>query len=507
MLGRVVAEAAERFGDATAFVAPAGWSLSYRQLHERAEAVAAGLLARGVGEGDVVAIALPPSPDHVVAYVAAARIGAIAAAVNHKLTATERDAVLADAGPALTLVDAADHHPPPPAAAHPLAVDLATDAADVLATLTAGGTPADVPPLPDDPDRPVAIVFTSGTTGQPKGAVFAGRQLAFITEVDTGNRWGGGGPMLMSTSLAHLGPTTKLPGNLMRGGNVHLMDRWSARATLELTERERMAGLGGIPTQIALMLRDPEFDRFDLTCVQAIVIGGGPATPALVRDARRRFGAALSVRYSCTEAGIGLGTAFTDPPEDAEESVGRPHAGVELTIVDPATGDPVAPGQEGEVCLRSPAVMSGYWRDPAGTEAAFTPTGAVRTGDLGYVDERGRLHLVGRSKERYVRGGYNVHPQEVEAVLAAHPLVAEVAIAPRADEIMGEIGVAVVVPRDPAHPPTLDDLRAAGADRLAPYKQPEALVIVDRLPLTPMEKVDRRALAAMVAGRTPAGAD
>jgi acyl-CoA synthetase (AMP-forming)/AMP-acid ligase II len=138
--------------------------------------------------------------------------------------------------------------------------------------------------------------------------------------------------------------------------------------------------------------------------------------------------------------------------------------------------------------------MSGYHRDPDATRAAFTADGAVRTGDLGWVDDRARLRLVGRTKEMYVRGGYNVYPMEVEGVLAEHPGIAEVAVVPRPDAVMGEIGVAVVVPREPRREPELEDLRAFAAPHLATYKLPEALDVVDALPRTPMEKVDRRAL-------------
>ena len=129
----------------------------------------------------------------------------------------------------------------------------------------------------------------------------------------------------------------------------------------------------------------------------------------------------MAVRYACTEAGTGLGTASPTRPEDAEVSVGRAHPGVELALRDLDSGTDVRPGEVGEVCLRSPAVMSGYWRDPEATAAAFWPDGFVRTGDLGHLDDQGRLRLVGRAKEMYVRGGYNVYPMEVEAVLAAHP--------------------------------------------------------------------------------------
>src|SRR5207248_7626635 len=143
----------------------------------------------------------------------------------------------------------------------------------------------------------------------------------------------------------------------------------------------RMTGTGGIPTQVALMLRVPDFEAYDLSSVRGIVIGGGPATPSLVREARQRFKAPLAVRYSCTESGVGIGTTFTDPDEDAEVSVGRPLAGVSLALLDD-DDRPVTDGEVGHVCLASPAVMSGYWRDTEATAAAFTGGGAVRTGDL-----------------------------------------------------------------------------------------------------------------------------
>ncbi|MDZ7733376.1 MAG: fatty acid--CoA ligase family protein [Acidimicrobiia bacterium] len=190
---------------------------------------------------------------------------------------------------------------------------------------------------------------------------------------------------------------------------------------------------------------------------------------------------------------MGVGTAFDAPAEDAEVSVGRPHPGVELTIRD-ENGRVLPDGEIGEVCLRSPAVMSGYHRDPDATAAAFTDDGAVRTGDLGHVDEQGRLRLGGRTKEMYVRGGYNVHPVEIEAVLADAPGVADVAVVGRPDDVMGEVGVAFVVPLDPAAPPTLEALRAHGGDHLARHKLPEDLRVVERLPLTAMDKIDRRAL-------------
>ncbi|MBV8984082.1 MAG: long-chain fatty acid--CoA ligase, partial [Acidimicrobiia bacterium] len=286
---------------------------------------------------------------------------------------------------------------------------------------------------------------------------------------------------LAGTSFAHLGFMSKLEGVLMRGGTTFLMERWTARDALRLAVDHKLTGLGGIPTQVALMMREPGFDDADLSSLRTIMIGGGPATPALVQEARRRFGVPVLVRYSCTEAGLGTGTTMDDPPEDAEISVGRPQRGVELLF----DGD--------EVCFRSPAAMSGYWHGPE-----FD--GVVHTGDIGWVDDAGRLRLAGRATEMYVRGGYNVHPQEVEAVLAEHPDVAAVCVVPRPDDVMGEIGVAFVVARGGRQAPALESLRAFGADRLAAYKLPEDLRVVHALPLTSMDKVDRKALVARLAG-------
>jgi acyl-CoA synthetase (AMP-forming)/AMP-acid ligase II len=492
MLPQTAREAARRFGDATAYVTEAGRSITYTEVDRASDEVAAGLRARGVTEGDVVALVLPPGPEYLFAYLAAAKLGAITTGVNDRLRAQERAVVLERAAP--RLVVAATDLEPGAGDFDVAAIDVSDAERRPLAELR-GSDP--LPELPEDPARPVAIIFTSGTTGAPKGALYTNRQLSFITQTDVGDTWGGGTHSLTGTSFAHLGFMTKLPGNLRRGGTNFIMRRWRADPALRLIERERMASVAGVPTQLALMLAHPDFDAFDLQSVRFLIAGGGPVTPGLAEEARRRFGALLATRYSCTEAGIGLGTAFDDPEEDAVISVGRPHASVDLAVLD-EEDRPVHEGEVGRVCLRSPAVMAGYWRDPDATREAFTADGFVRTGDLGWVDDRGRLRLVGRSKEMYVRGGYNVYPVEVEAVLSEHPDVAAVAVVPRPDTVMGEIGVAAVVPRDPAAPPTLDALRAFASDRVAAYKLPEAIAVVDELPLTAMEKVDRAALRDQV---------
>ena len=497
MLVDIAVEAAQRFGDRPAFVSDEGLTLTYAEFNRLADEAAVGLAERGVGEGDVVALVLPSVIEHFVSYVAAAKLGAITAAINPKLVSAERATVLRAANPHLIITTEA-LAPADVVEPGQLALIQPADRPDsVLTDLRHPGQAP--PPLPTDLDRPIAIVFTSGTTGTPKGAIFGGHQIAFITQCDVGDQWGQGGHSMAGSALAHLGPTTKLAGNLKKGGTQHLSSRpWKAADALAHIAELKIASFGGVPTQVALMLRDPTFNSTDLSSVRAVVMGGGPATPALIREARQRIPAPLAVRYSCTEAGIGCGTAFTDPLEDAEISVGRPQPGVRLSIL-AEDGTPLPPGEIGEVCLGSPAVMGGYWRNSTANADVFTEDGSVRTGDLGWLDPSGRLRLSGRARERYVRGGYNVYPLEVEGVLADHPDVASVAVVCRTDPVMGEIGVAVIVPHAGATTPDLSQLRSFAEHRLSRYKLPDDLVVLTELPLTAGEKVDRRALERLIA--------
>lgn len=471
MLPGIVAEAARRFGSTPAFVAPNGTTTTYADLEETSGRVAAGLVAAGVGEGDVVGLRLASDIHYVVAYIAAARIGAITAGINPKLAVAEQDALIDLVAPALVLSSGEQ------------VVRLGRDPAS--------------PPEPVRPrgDRDVAIVFTSGTTGLPKGAVFAEKQLTAITEIDVQGRWGGGGHMIASTQFAHVGFMTKLPWYLRLGSTIHMLDKWNAGDVLRLVHEHRIASIGGVAPQVALMVRAPEARTLDFDCVQSIIMGGGASSPALVAEARRTFGAPYSIRYSSTECGgCGTGTAFDADDEEALHTVGRPRPGVDVSIR--SDNEALPNGEIGEVCLRSDAVMDRYWNDPEAS-ASTIKDGWLHSGDLGFLDGRGLLHLAGRSKEMYIRGGYNVYPMEVEAALADHPLIIDVAVVAVEDAVLGERGVAHVVPADPTEPPTLDDLRVHLRDRIATYKFPEAIRIVDELPLTPMQKIDRRALAGV----------
>jgi acyl-CoA synthetase (AMP-forming)/AMP-acid ligase II len=477
LIPEVVAEAARRFGPTAAFVDADGTPLSYAELDARSDAVAAALRASGVGPGAVVALTLPSTTAYVLVYIGAAKAGAITAGINPRLTGPEQQACIDIVEPALVI-----------------------STADEVERLIADGAGRSRPELPVDPDRRAVVVFTSGTTGLPRGAIFTNRQLAAVTRIDVADQWGDGStvPMLAGTQFAHIGFTTKLPWYLRLGSTTYLLPRWRAADVLELAERVRLSTLGGVAAQIALLLREPSFDDRDLSSVQQLVVGGGPSAPALVQEARRRFGADYSIRYSSTESGgVGTGTAFDADDHEALETVGRPRGEVEVEVRD-GDGAVLPDGEVGEVHLRSGAVMSGYWGDPEATAHALPGDGWLRTGDLGRIDETGCLVLAGRAKEMFIRGGYNVYPMEVEAVLGQHPAVADVAVVPRPDPVMGELGVAAVVAADPARPPALADLRAFAGERLASYKLPDDVIVVDELPLTPGQKIDRKALTAIL---------
>ncbi|MCB0995759.1 MAG: acyl--CoA ligase [Acidimicrobiales bacterium] len=490
-LGEVVTEIARRWPGRTAMVASGGWHLTTSELDRGSDEAAVGLVARGVRPGHVVALVLPSTPDYLVAYAALAKLGAIAAGVNPRLAPPERTTLVSQ-------VARADHALVTSELAEGLCFDcdvttigVAQEPHELLAQIrVADATP---PQLPPDPDRVVAVVFTSGTTGRPKAAAFTAAQLEANGRIDRGNGWGEGGPITANTQFCHVGFMAKVAAQLAAGTTLHVIEPWRARSVLDAVATHRMPAVGGVAPQLALMLREPDFDDFDFSAVRLVVCGGAPAAPGLIEEATSRFGAGWTQRYSCTESG-GIGT-FTSPAATMDErlfTIGRPRPGVDLRIA-PASGADGGVGDVGEVCLRSAAVMQGYWCDPEAT-AATLRDGWLHTGDQGFVDDRGNLHLVGRRGDGWSRGGYVVFPAEIEHVLTWHPKVAQVAVVPRPDAVMGDIGVAVVVPTNRDDPPNLDELRRFAADHLARFKLPEALRLVGALPTTAMLKIDRRAL-------------
>ena len=500
VLGEIAREAARRFGDRPVVITPTD-TLSYAELDRDADAVAAGLRRR-LGPGDVVAAVLPSGVEWIVLAVALDRVPAILATVSGKLAPPERAALVSLVEPTLVVADASLVD------GLPLRTEVSVVRPGARCDELAGeaGPDVDRDDATEDPDRITTICFTSGTTGRGKGAVFGVRQQIAVQALDLGpgaeQRWDGGSAMLASTQFAHVGMALKLPWYLRVGATLHVLDPWRADDAIRTISQHRMPTIGVVAPQLALMLRSPLLDQLDLSAVTTIIAGGAASPRPWCRRRRERLGAAYSIRYSSTESGgVGLGTEFGAPDAEALHTIGRPRAGIEARVA----GDddvPLSDGEVGELQLRSPAVMSGYWNDPEATAAALTTDGWLRTGDLARVDAAGCFVLAGRRTDMYIRGGYNVFPIEVEAALADHPAVGAVAVVPRPDDVMGEVGVAVVVPVDPGAPPDLASLRDHAAARLARHKLPEAMVLTDRIPLTTVSKVDRAALADLVTSST-----
>ena len=497
-LAHAVRKAARDHGTATALVAGRGpLSLSFQQLNAASEAMAARLAVRGVGQGQVAALLLPASLDYVVAYCALAKVGAVTAGVGAHYSPAERQAMLGKARPDVVIgtEELLTGRLPD---AQIIPVRQAEDRREFAAGLPMLGRERvrTVPSARSHTD-PETIVFTSGTSGLPKGALFEAKQIAAIAEMDNRAQTAPM-PLLVATGLNHVGFMTKLAGHLLAGNRLHIMARWQATPALGLICDEGVPVIGGVAAQVALLLRVPGLAGYRTEGIKALVIGGGPSPAELVRRARESFGAAYSIRYSSTESGgLGTLTALDAPDEELFNTVGRPREGTEISTRD-EDGKEVPAGETGEVWIRSASVMSEYWHDAAATREALTPDGWLRTGDLGLLDDTGCLRLAGRRDDMFVRGGYNVYPQEVEAVLQEHAAVSQIAVVPKADAVMGQVGVAFVVPRDPAAPPTVEELRLFAGSRLAKHKLPEEVRVVPSLPLTAGQKVDRSALRKRV---------
>lgn len=488
--------------------------LTYRDWDRLADRVAAGLAARGVGRGEVMALLLPSTPLYLVAYMGAARIGAVTAGINVRYRRTEVGHILRRSGAKILLAVERWHDEDFRRVLDEIRGDLAELRevvwfdADLLRRSTEEAVEqfageARVAEVEVSADDAAAIVFTSGTTGIPKGAWYTHRNLLALAQIDT-RRYASGVPpfqkhLAAGLSFAHVGTMTRIGIQIGHVGSSLIHDSFDPAAVLEVIEREKLHHLGAIPTQIIMLLDHPDRPKRDLSSVKSILLGGAPSSPALVRRIQESFGAVVSMRYSSTEVGIATASLPDDPPEILTTTVGKPTAGVELRIVDEAN-QPQPAGQPGQVVIRSPATMRGYWRDPEATAAVLDAEGWVHTGDLGFLDEQGYLHLLGRQSEMFIRGGYNVYPAEVEDLLAKHPKVARAAVVGLPDEVFGEIGCAFVVPRDPATPPNLEELRAHVGRELASFKRPDRLTIIAEMPVTAMFKVDKRALKELREG-------
>ncbi len=502
----VLRDAAHGAPDVEAFVEPAfdgrpRRAVSFAEWDRMSDGVAGLLASHGARRGTVVCLWLPSSIDYMVCYAAAAKLGAVTSGINPRLGAEEVRSILERTRPMVTVVPGAAGAP-----SGPLGTLVTVE--DVRDATTAPA-PAGWPPL--DPTDPVAVVWTSGTTGVPKGAVFDHRNLAAVAE-GTDVLSAPGDRRLSPLPFAHVGTMTRTYDEaLKRVTTVITPTPWRAADAISVMEAERVTVAQGVPTQWALVLARPDLDTADLSSLRVVGTGAARVPEELVAALRTRLGVPVVVRYTSTEASLGTGTTLDDDDAVVATTVGRPVPGVELRVVDDA-GYAVPPGVVGRVEVRSPAVMRGYWGGPltgegaagvvvdqAATAAVLRSEGWLGMGDFGALDDAGNLRLAGREHDRYLRGGYNVYPAEVEAALGTLDEVAEAAVVGVPDPVLGEVGVAFVVlgtgaGRSPAGDELLGRVRAGLAPLVADYKLPDGVVVVDALPLTPMSKVDRRTL-------------
>jgi acyl-CoA synthetase (AMP-forming)/AMP-acid ligase II len=489
----VMDAAADQHGARDAYV-EGQQRMTFADWVRAADGLAATLVDRGVGPGDVVALWLPTSIDYAICYAAVARAGAVATGINTRLGPREVDAILDRSRPALIIRDQSLAGPTPPAEVPVLA------RTELERAYGAAGLAADRPPR--QAADPVVIIWTSGTTGVPKGAWFDHRNLAAAV-TSAGVMSAPYDRRLVGTPFPHAGYMAKLWDQLAWGSTIVVNPTpWTADDMLRLLVDEQITVAGGVPTQWAKLLEHPGLEGADVSHLRLCLAATAPASPDLIERVTSRLRCPMIVRYAMTESPSISGTDPGDAPEVLFRTVGRPQSGTEVAIAD-ESGAPVAQGEVGRVRVRGACVMRGYWGAPDLTAQVLGPDGWLTSSDLGYIDDDGNLVLVGRADDLYIRGGYNVYPLEVENVLVEHPGVDKVAVLGVATPVIGEIGVAFVVPVDAGKPPSLDELRAWTRERLADYKAPDRIEIVDDLPLTAMLKVDKVELRRRVGPEKP----
>jgi fatty-acyl-CoA synthase len=463
---------------------PTGEALTFADLDRLAAALAAGLAERfGVGKGDRVAVLAENSLEHVLLFAACQKAGFVLVPLNYRLTGPELAYLIEDADPAVLFASGA----------YADAVEAPTEPLATVRQLAAGDRPwaGDAPTL----DDPLFLLYTSGTTGRPKGAVYTHGMLVW-NAVNTVHRLSLT-PDDVSFNAApfyHTGGwNVLLTPFLLTGGRTVLLDRFDADALLRLCDDEGITILWGVPTMLALMAESPAFERASLESVRYAVVGGEPMPAPLTRTWQAK-GVPIRQGFGMTEVGV---NCFSLPEADAVRkmgSIGLPNLFVETRVID-ADGRDVAPGETGELVFLGPVVTPGYWRNPAATQAAFTADGWFRSGDLVRQDDEGYFYVVGRLKEMYISGGENVYPAEVEAALREHEAVAEAAVVGVPDRRWGEAGVAFVVPAGDAPGPAaiLDHCR----QRLARYKVPREVRFLDALPVGHSGKVQKTELVTL----------
>jgi fatty-acyl-CoA synthase len=486
LLGDVVRRQARYRPEKTAYVIGAH-RVTYRRFDATANRLAHALRALGVGRGDRVATLAQNRVEYPAVYFAVAKLGALHVPINFRYRAGEIRYALDQSGASVVLCAreftevVRDLRGDLPALRHVIPLDGEDPGS--FADLTSRASEAEPPAEPGLDERdPHVLLYTSGTTGDPKGALLSHR--AYVLQAAQTQRTTGLGEDdvgLCMFPMFHMGGWAMPLGYWANGGTVVLMERADPGEILRAVARERVTYLYLIPTLYRGVFALPEFERTDLSSLHALGSGTSAMSAAQVREIMERFRTPnLFVMYGQTEAGP---VATLRPPDVARksESVGRPALHVDVRVVDAADRD-VAVGETGEIVCRSEFNMLGYWRMPEAT-AETLRGGWVHTGDLAAFDDEGFLHIAGRVKEMIKCGGENIFPAEVERCLLEHPGIAEAAVFGVPDAHWGEIAVAAVVPR-PGASLRDDDVVEHVRGRLAGYKKPRAVHFVDALPRT-----------------------
>jgi fatty-acyl-CoA synthase len=495
-IGRLLAKRALLDGGRPALIAGER-RLDFRQLNAEARRAASLLQANGIEAGDRVAALMRNGADYLALYYGAAKIGAILCAINWRLAAPEIDFILRDSEPKLLVHDAEFGA---------TVAALATDGCRVMdadAFRARSRAASDREPAAHvDADDALVLVYTSGTTGRPKGAVLTHRQMFWASATMAASHdYKQGDVNLVPTPLFHVGGLSFATLFVHMGATLALPRAWEPGAILDLIAAERVNHFFAVPAMVRSLIDHPRFGAAHLASLRWILCGGAPVPLELIASLGRR-GVPVQQTYGATET-AGPAT-LVDLAHVAEKagSAGLPYFHTDLRIAN-ADGVELPPGEVGEVQVRAPHVFDGYWRNDEASRAAFSGEW-LRTGDLGRRDLDGYLYLVDRAKDVIITGGENVYPAEVEAVLCEHPAIAEIAIVGMADSEWGEVPGAIVVTK-PGAAIALDDLRTFCEGRVARYKQPRRLVLrATPLPRNASGKVLKHELrAAMPANDRP----
>ncbi|MDA8309303.1 MAG: AMP-binding protein [Actinomycetota bacterium] len=529
---RSVLDLSRGYGDAD-FLVYEDQRTTYAQHYRIAATVAHRLRDDlGIRKGDRVAIAMRNLPEWVMAFWGAVAAGAIVVPLNAWWTGRELAYGLEDSGAAVAFVDperAARISPHVGELQHlrtvvtagteqtAAAAPLGPTFAELLGEIAADITPPDVELLADDD---VTIFYTSGTTGKPKGAVGTHRNTCtnlmnlFFAQTLSQLRWGGtpgdrtGAPRtcsLLTVPLFHAtGCHAILVTNTAAGSKIVLMRRFDPERALELIEQEKVTVFGGVPTVVMRILDSPDLSRRDVSSVRSISYGGAPAPADLVRRIREAFGTGQPGNgYGLTETSAAIALNSGEDYVRKPDSVGRPLPVIDAAVVPEGFSGgappPVAPGVSGELWVKGPSVVRGYWNRPEDTARAIT-TGWLHTGDIARMDEEGFVFIVDRAKDIVIRGGENVYCVEVEDALYSHPAVADCAVIGVPHPVLGEEVGAVVVLR-PGRKVSADELAQHVRDRLAAFSVPTRIWFRARpLPRNPAGKLLKRALRDEVLG-------